>query len=55
MYITALPHKSTQVGIIANEKGSVVDIKSKRFLRSVPKWGGSCTKDGKFGLYAPSR
>lgn len=32
-----------------------MDIKSKRHLRSIPKWGGSCTRDGKYGLYAPSR
>lgn len=24
-------------------------------MRCVPKWNGSCTRDGKFGLYAPTR
>lgn len=52
----ALPHKPNQVAVISSEKGSVIDIKTKRHMRSIPKWnGGSCTKDGKSGLYAPSR
>lgn len=51
----SLPHKSSQVAVTTSEKGSVIDIKSKRHVRSVPKWDGSCTKDGKFGLYAPAR
>lgn len=50
-----LPNKPSQVAVISSEKGSILDIKSKRNLRSIPKWGGSCTKDGKYGLYAPSR
>lgn len=50
-----MPHKPSQVAVISSEKGSIIDIKSKRHLRSIPKWGGSCTRDGKFGLYAPSR
>lgn len=53
--IIPLPHKPTQIGVIGSEKGSIIDIKSKRHIRSIPKWNGSCTKDGKFGLYAPSR
>lgn len=40
---------------MTSEKGSVIDIKTKRHIRSIPKWGGSCTLDGKFGLYAPPR
>lgn len=53
--VISLPHKATQVAVITSEKGSIIDIKSKKYIRSVPKWDGSCTKDGKFGLYAPAR
>jgi NACHT domain- and WD repeat-containing protein len=53
--VVPLPHKPNQVAVISSEKGSVMDIKSKKHIRSVPKWGGSCTRDGKFGLYAPAR
>jgi len=24
-------------------------------FRSLPQWGGSCSKDGRYGIYAPSR
>lgn len=50
-----LPHKPNQIGVIGAEKGSIIDIKTKRHIRSIPKWNGSCTKEGKYGLYAPSR
>lgn len=50
-----MPHKPNQIAVITSEKGSIIDIKTKRHIRSIPKWNGSCTHDGKFGLYAPSR
>lgn len=53
--IIPLPNKPTQIGVIGSEKGSIIDIKTKRSVRSIPKWNGSCTRDGKFGLYAPTR
>lgn len=51
----SLPNKPSQVAVISSEKGSIIDIKLKKNLRSILKWGGSCTRDGKYGLYAPSR
>lgn len=53
--VIQLPHKPTQIGVVGNEKGTIIDIKSKRHIRSIPKWNGSCTRDGKFGVYAPNR
>lgn len=50
-----LPSKPSQVAVISSEKGCIIDIKLKKNLRSILKWGGSCTRDGKYGLYAPSR
>ena len=53
--LVPMPHKATQVAVINSEKGSIMDIKTKKHVRSIPKWGGSITKDGKYGIYAPSR
>lgn len=53
--IVPLPHKFTQVVLVDPDKGNILDIKSKKFVRSVPRWNGKCTSDGKYGLYAPSR
>ncbi|XP_039965755.1 NACHT and WD repeat domain-containing protein 2 [Bactrocera tryoni] len=53
--LVPMPHKANQVAVISSEKGSIMDIKSKKHVRSIPKWGGSITKDGKSGLYAPTR
>ena len=32
-----------------------MDIKNKKYVRAIPMWGGSCSSDGRYGLYAPSR
>ena len=32
-----------------------MDIKNKRYVRAIPAWGGVCSSDGRYGLYAPSR
>lgn len=50
-----MPHKGHQVAVLSTDKGAIVDIKNKKHLRTIPKWGGSITKDGKYGLFAPSR
>lgn len=50
-----MPHKANLVAVISPDKGMLFDIRTKKFLKSVPKWGGFCTKDGKYGLYAPTR
>lgn len=55
LLLIPMPHKSNYVAIIAHEKGAIIDIKTKKQVRTVPKWQGHCTKDGKFGLYAPTR
>lgn len=53
--LVAMPNKASLVAVIDPEKGSIFDIKGKRLVRTIPKWGGMCTKDGKTGLYAPPR
>ncbi|XP_026468840.1 uncharacterized protein LOC113372707 [Ctenocephalides felis] len=53
--IVGMPHKAHLAGVLGSDKGVIVDIRNKRILRTVPKWGGSCTKDGKHGLYYPAR
>ncbi|KAH1018594.1 hypothetical protein HUJ05_006333 [Dendroctonus ponderosae] len=53
--LVAMPHKGHLVAVMATDKGAIIDIRNKKHLRSIPKWGGSVTKDGKYGLYAPQR
>ncbi|KAJ8886767.1 hypothetical protein PR048_012979 [Dryococelus australis] len=53
--LVPMPHKPNLLALIDSDKGSVLDIRSKRIVRTIPKWGGRCTRDGKYGLYAPSR
>ncbi|XP_043496559.1 NACHT and WD repeat domain-containing protein 2 [Polistes fuscatus] len=53
--ITPMPNKGHWVGIIGSDKGAILDINKKKFIRVVPKWSGNISKDGKYTLYAPSR
>ncbi|XP_075987082.1 NACHT and WD repeat domain-containing protein 2 [Anticarsia gemmatalis] len=53
--IVALPHKPLWVAVVGNDKAGILDIKTKRHIRVVPRWNGSCTGDGKIGLCAPTR
>ena len=53
--IINLPDKPSQVALIDQEKGNILDIKNKKFVRSIPDWGGTTTSCGRYGLYAPSK
>ncbi|XP_023701873.1 NACHT and WD repeat domain-containing protein 2 isoform X2 [Cryptotermes secundus] len=53
--LIAMRHKAHLVAAIDSDKGTILDIRKKNIVRTVPKWSGGCTKDGRYGLYAPSR
>ena len=53
--LVALPDKASQVALIDQEKGNIMDVKNKKFVRSIPDWGGTTTSCGRYGLYAPSK
>lgn len=49
-------HKNPHyIALIDADKGNLINIKDKKFVRSIAKWNGRATKDDKFGLYAPTR
>lgn len=51
----AIPNRPNQVAMIDPDRAVLVDIRGKKISRSIPKWGGMCTKDGRYGLCAPAR
>ncbi len=53
--LIAMPHDGHLVAMIDADKGTIYDIKKKHFVRSIRKWNGVCTRNGKFGLFAPNR
>ncbi|CAB0044685.1 unnamed protein product [Trichogramma brassicae] len=53
--VVSMPNKPQWIGIIGSDKGSIMDIVKKKVLRSIPKWSGNISGDGKYTLYAPSR
>ena len=56
-FILMVPmHKAPHmIAIIDSDKGNLINVRDKKFIRSVPKWNGKATKDDKNGLYAPTR
>merc|ERR1739844_74119 len=52
--LVALPDKPSVVAMIDVDKGNLIDIAQKKFIKSIPCWDGTCSKDGRYGLYAPA-
>lgn len=52
--LVALPDKPSVVAVIDVDKGNLIDIVQKKFIKSIPCWDGTCSKDGRYGLYAPA-
>jgi hypothetical protein len=50
--MTKNPH---WVAIIDSDKGTFMNIRDKKFVRSVQQWNGRAIKDDAIGLYAPTR
>ncbi len=46
------PH---MVAIIDVEKGNIINVRDKKYVRSIKNWNGRQTRDDKSGLYAPTR
>ena len=40
-----------QVALIDQDKGNIMDIKNKKYVRAIPVWGGACSSDGRYGMY----
>ena len=38
---------SCEVLYPSQDKGNVMDVKNKKFVRSIPQWGGRTSKDGR--------
>ncbi|XP_076047272.1 NACHT and WD repeat domain-containing protein 2 [Oratosquilla oratoria] len=53
--VLAMPNKASQIALVDVDKANIVDVKTKKFVRSIAKWGGKVTRDGRYGLYAPAR
>jgi hypothetical protein len=40
--MVAIPDKPSLVALIDMDKGSMVDVRNKKFVKSIPQWGGKC-------------
>ena len=42
--MVALPDKPSVVAAIDVDKGNLIDISQKKFIKSIPCWDGTCSK-----------
>ena len=47
--------KRSQIATVDEDKGNIIDLKKKAFVRSVNRWNGICDRSGQLGLYAPEQ
>ena len=40
--IVPVPDKSYEIALIDQDKGNIMDIRHRKFIRSIPHWGGKC-------------
>ena len=38
--IVPVPDKSFEIALIDQDKGNIMDIRHRKFIRSIPHWGG---------------
>ncbi|CAB4062511.1 unnamed protein product [Lepeophtheirus salmonis] len=49
-----VPYESSYIVIVDSEKGNVLDVRHRKFLKSIYKWTGQTSENGKFGLSSPT-
>ena len=49
-----MSRNNTLVILIEKDKCAIWDIKNNKHVRTIPRWNGYHTKDGKYGLYTPN-
>ena len=53
--LVAVTERPYIVALLENEKTNLYDVKNKRWIKTIQSWTGVTTKDGRWGLSAPSR
>lgn len=53
--IVAMPRHANRVALMGEDRGHVYDWKKRSFVKSLSRWNGTFTRDGRCGLYSPSR
>ena len=53
--LVAVTERPYIVALLEKEKTNLYDVKSKRWIKTIQSWTGVTTKDGRWGLSAPTR
>jgi WD40 repeat protein len=53
--LVAMHRNAYMVAVVDAEKGTIINCRDKKMVRSIKNWNGRLTSDDKFGLFAPTR
>ena len=53
--IFPMQERPGQIVVVDQEKGNIIDVVNKKFVRSIRNWYGESDKSGRYGVYAPSK
>ena len=51
--LVSIPGRAGTVALVDPAQAALMDVATRRFLRTIPGWDGQCSSDGRFGLFAP--
>ena len=53
--IYPMQERPGQIVVVDQEKGNIIDVVNRKFVRSIRNWYGVSDKSGRYGVYAPSK
>jgi hypothetical protein len=53
--LVTVKDKHNMIALLEIDKANIYDLKNKKYLKTIPHWNGVNTKDGRYGLSAPTR
>ena len=54
-FIHSMKDKAGNIVLVDQDRGNIIDITNRKFLRSIRNWCGRSDKSGRYGIYAPSK
>lgn len=53
--IVSITEKPYFVALLEGDKANLYDVKNKKWIKTIPSWNGVTTKNGRWGISAPTR
>ena len=53
--LVTVKDKHNMIALLEIDKANIYDLKNRKYLKTILHWNGASTRDGRYGLSAPSR